>query len=165
MTEVALQHARPEDAHRLLSLYRAAAQAIAAFGGDWDDDYPNKEIVADDMAAEGLFVLREGDELCAAISLCDSEIEEAGIAWTLPAQRPCMLSRLCVTPRLQGMGLARRVVAFAEQAARSRGYDAVHLMAAKSNRVTANIYPAIGYRACGEVHLYDTDFFCFEKAL
>ena len=165
MMELALQQARPEDADRLLVLYRAATQAIAAFGGAWNDEYPGADTIADDLACDGLYVLREGDELCAAISVGEDEHEDTDVAWTLPAQRPCMLSRLCVTPRLQGKGLARRVIAMAEEIARLRGYDAIHLMAAKGNRMTQNIYSSIGYRVCGEVHLYDIDFICFEKAL
>lgn len=161
-----MELASAEEREQVLALYRAAARPLAALGDcDWSDEYPSMEFVDDDIARGRLYVLRDENALLAAITVNDSDVEDAGIAWDCRAKHPCMLSRLCVAPHLQGKGVAKQVMAFAERNARERGYDSVHLLAAKKNPFAPKIYPAIHYRYCGEIYRYDVDFFCFEKLL
>ncbi len=137
---------------------------------DWDDEYPDREIIAADIASGGTYVLR-GDEGVAA-SICmhakdeeTHELESApGIAWTA-TDAPCGLSRLCVRPELQNAGLGRRMMQSVMAEAKARGLTGIRLLASVDNPAANSLYIRLGCNRLGETRLYDWPFIAYEKLL
>jgi ribosomal protein S18 acetylase RimI-like enzyme len=94
----------------------------------------------DDYAArvsEGVvWVLEEGDEIAAIIVL-------------LPAPNYLLLDNIAVSPTHQGLGLGRRLLAFAENEALRRGYREIRLYTHQTMVENQRLYASIGYEETG----------------
>ena len=104
---------------------RVAAAAIAALDGDAEREF-------------GVFV-RDGDTILAGIS---------GIVWG----GCCELQAMWVDESLRGRGLARSLMAAAEDEARSRGCGLVVFHA--YDLLVAGLYERLGYETVGSVEGY-----------
>jgi ribosomal protein S18 acetylase RimI-like enzyme len=94
----------------------------------------------DDYAArvsEGaVWVLEEGAETAAIIVL-------------VPAPNYLLLDNIAVSPSRQGLGLGRRLLAFAEQEALRRGYREIRLYTHQTMVENQRFYTSIGYEETG----------------
>ena len=154
--------ATPEDAAEALRLLRACVEMGC---GCWNDDYPNAEVVAEDIAQKALYLWRDQVEVIGAVSLLAfDDVEEQGLPFRF-TDKPCVLCRLCVAPSLQGRGYGRAALFAAEKLAAELGYQAVHLMCDTHNEVAQKLYCNADYAALGEVALYGLVFTVFEKPI
>jgi ribosomal protein S18 acetylase RimI-like enzyme len=98
------------------------------------------EPMLDDYAArvsEGaVWVLEEGTVVVAIIVL-------------LPAPNYLLLDNIAVSPTHQGLGLGRRLLAFAEDEALRRGYREIRLYTHETMVENQRLYGAIGYEETG----------------
>jgi ribosomal protein S18 acetylase RimI-like enzyme len=94
----------------------------------------------DDYAArvsEGVvWVLAEGAVIAAIIVL-------------LPAPNYLLLDNIGVSPTRQGLGLGRRLLAFAEDEALRRGYREIRLYTHQTMAENRRLYTSIGYEETG----------------
>ena len=94
----------------------------------------------DDYAArvsEGVvWVLEEGAEMAAIIVL-------------LPAPNYLLLDNIAVSPARQGLGLGRRLLAFAEDEALRRSYREIRLYTHETMVENQRLYASIGYEEAG----------------
>src|SRR5467141_3924644 len=96
--------------------------------------------VLDDYAArvlEGVvWVLEEGAVI-------------AGIIVLLPATDYLLLDNIAVSPARQGLGLGRRLLAFAEAEAVRRGYNEIRLYTHQKMVENQRLYASVGYEETG----------------
>jgi ribosomal protein S18 acetylase RimI-like enzyme len=94
----------------------------------------------DDYAArvsEGVvWVLEEGAQMAAIIVL-------------LPAPDYLLLDNIAVSPARQGLGLGRRLLAFAEEEALRRGHREIRLYTHQTMVENQRLYASIGYEETG----------------
>ncbi len=154
-----------EEENAIFSLYEAVKAKGREDGtSDWDEDYPNKDILREDLENGRLFVLIGHDEILATISIFEEdEPDTQSLDWV--NVKACFLVRLCVSPEHQGKGIGEKMMGNISAYARSRGFKATHHLAAKVNTAANRLYKRMGYRELGMVHLYDTDFIAYEKLL
>lgn len=69
----------------------------------------------------------------------------AGVLVLLPALDHLLLDNVAVDPMRQGAGLGRRLIAFAEDEARRRGYGEVQLYTHALMHENLAMYPRLGY--------------------
>jgi ribosomal protein S18 acetylase RimI-like enzyme len=155
----------PGDLDGLERLLRAVIAGMRAQGLDqWDEVYPTREVLARDVAAGELWVASLGPIAGALVLNTHQDPEYGEVAWEL-AGRVAVVHRLMTDPAVQGRGVARALMAFAEDEARSRGFDAIRLDAFAQNARALELYARLGYRKAGEVTFRKGRFHCFEKAL
>jgi GNAT superfamily N-acetyltransferase len=134
----------------------------------WDEHYPTLAIIQTDIAESSGYVMREGREIAAYFCMDTHQSPEyAEVDWT-PADEPIFtVHRLCVRPRYQGQGIARRIMAFVEAAALERGCGAIRIDTYSRNMPALALYKSLGYAIVGQVHFRSKDypFFCMEKIL
>jgi ribosomal protein S18 acetylase RimI-like enzyme len=134
----------------------------------WDDVYPARETVANDVRRGALFVLEDADgNAVACVSLDDQQSEEyASLAWT-GSEPALVVHRLCVDPGFQGRGYARQLMDFAESYAAQHGYASVRLDAYTANERSVDLYRRRGYREVGQVRFPrgELPFWCFELSV
>lgn len=165
-TALTFSLARPEAADAIFALYRRAMLAGRQNGSsDWDESYPTRELLAEDLARERLFVLCAGATLVAAVSLLETDdLDAEPLGWRQDL-RSCVPVRLCVAPEQQGRRLGellmRRLMAYAQE----RGYESMRLLAAVANPAANRLYTRLGFTYRGAVRLYATDFNAYEKVL
>ncbi len=154
-----------EDINYINSMFDAAkAKGKIDDTSDWDEDYPNKEIISEDIKNKGLYVLEDQDKIIASISIVEDEPEEIkDLGWE--RVRSCFLVRLCVAPEYQGEGIGEKMMKSISIVAKEKGYKATHHLAAEVNKAANRLYKRMGYKDLGVVHAYDTDFVAYEKLL
>lgn len=158
----ALTLATSQDLSEAFHLYRRCADQSQYV---WSDDYPNLEVVEEDIALGALYLLRDdAGRLLAAGALRDGE-ELSHLPWNPAFRRPCELSRLGVDPARQREGWGSQTLSLLLQKAAALGFDGMILLASRENPPALALYRGLGFEICGETHCYDTDFYCMQRAL
>ncbi len=93
-----------------------------------------------------------------------SPAEYGSIGWN-DGGRPLVMHRLCISPSLQGKGLAKHLVRFAEQYARENGYGSIRLDAFIDNERALRLYDSLNYQRKGTVTFRKGSFYCYEKTI
>ncbi|MBE6993828.1 MAG: GNAT family N-acetyltransferase [Ruminococcaceae bacterium] len=167
--ELDLIPALPEDLEEIQALTRLAAAETAVT--DWDDFYPNREILSNDIAHHGLYKLVREGEIFSVLMIrpwAEYLAEEEDVDqdfWDDGVKNPCAMARFCIAPKLQGKGLARRIVTAALAKARALGYDGVRFEAAKDNVLTLHLYDSMGFHRAGEMFGFDSWFVAYEMRI
>lgn len=153
-----------DDKAEIVALYRCAANEGRVNGSsDWDDEYPGEMFVDSDIEV-GLYILKYEDEIISAISLVShGDFEELDMGWT--EGKSCVFARLCVSPKLQGKGIARYVMASMCKIAKQKGFTVLRFMSAKNNKASCHLYDSMGCTRLGETFMYNVDFYCYELVL
>ena len=110
--------------------YRPYIDRIGRPPGPMLDDYAAR------LSEAAVWVLEEGAEIVAIIVL-------------LPAPNYLLLDNIAVSPTRQGLGLGRRLLAFAEDEALRRGYSEIRLYTHQTMVENQRLYAAIGYEETG----------------
>jgi ribosomal protein S18 acetylase RimI-like enzyme len=110
--------------------YRPYIDRIGRPPGPMLDDYAAR------LSEGAVWVLEEGAEIVAIIVL-------------LPAPNYLLLDNIAVSPTRQGLGLGRRLLAFAEDEALRRGYSEIRLYTHQTMIENQRLYASIGYEETG----------------
>lgn len=157
--------ARPEAADAIFALYRRATLIGRQNGSsDWDESYPTRGYLEEDLALERLFVLRDGEMLVGAVTLLETDdLDAEPLGWR--DLRSCAPVRLCVAPEQQGRHLGELLMRRVMDYAKEQGYESMRLLAAVANRAANRLYTRMGFTYRGAVRLYETDFNAYELVL
>jgi ribosomal protein S18 acetylase RimI-like enzyme len=133
----------------------------------WDDIYPNKEQVEEDLEEGSLYVIRNEDICLGAVSFNEKQEDAYQRVDWLGSNPVLVVHRLCVDPAFQGQGIAKDLMSFGERLALKRGYASIRLDAYSGNPKTVGLYERLGYQKVGSVNFprRDLPFYCFEKIL
>ena len=155
----------------ILELTHACGQHMRDHGIDqWDESYPNQEVILQDLKTQTLFTYRENNEILGIIVLNEQQDEEySQINWsTSKTDRNIVVHRLAVKPSEQKRGIARRLMDFAEKWSRDNLYDAIRLDTFSQNLRNQRFYLKRGYTDLGSVYLKykkDDPYYCYELLL
>ena len=136
----------------------------------WDEDYPNYEVIMQDLQTQTLFAYRENNEILGIVVLNETQDEEyTQINWsTCETARNIIVHRLAVKPSQQRRGIARQLMDYAETWARNNLYDAVRLDTFSQNPRNQRFYSNRGYTDLGPIYLKykkDHPYYCYELLL
>ena len=84
-----------------------------------------------------------------AVWVLEEEAVIAAIIVLLPAPHYLLLDNIAVSPARQGLGLGRRLLAFAEAEALRRGYREIRLYTHQTMVENQRLYASIGYEETG----------------
>ena len=120
--------------------------------------YPTLDTAKGILEAGTLYVGADEDgTVWGSMNLNGCQLPEyAKIDWSIPAadSQVAVIHTLTVHPDCMGRGLARQMIAFAEDTARAQGKTVMRFDTWEHNEPANHLYPAIGYRFVGS-----TDFF------
>lgn len=155
------------DLNEVAALYLAAIKQMDAQSiPQWDEIYPSREILAEDIARGEMELLRMEGRIVAAFTLNDRCDEEYALGtWHLPEARFCVIHRLCIHPSFQGRGVAGCVMDYIEQSLHVRGFESIRLDAFSQNPFALRLYEKRGYEKAGEVSFRKGVFYLYEKKL
>jgi ribosomal protein S18 acetylase RimI-like enzyme len=132
----------------------------------WDEIYPNKDIILDDIKKQQMYLLIENGVLVSAVVLNEYQDEEyAALPWRYTDEKTAVIHRLCVSPSQQKRGWGKKTVLLAEGELIKKSYSCVRLDAFSLNPFALRLYESIGYEKAGEVHFRKGKFYCYEKRL
>lgn len=166
MEDMRIERAKPCDAEAVYALYHSLINMPYS---TWDEDYPSRELVFEDVETGKTIIMRDpSDEIVAAIALLPAEEEPEfdGIApWYADVEKWAIPSRLGVAGGMQGRGVAKRMLTAAMDHAREDGCGGVRFLVAKSNPIAQRAYASLGFDICGECEMWEGQWLCYQKRL
>ena len=135
--------------------------------GTWNDEYPSKECVENDLAENIVYVMRDATGRIVSSIVDEQDIHEFDnlAPWYEDVTRWAQLGRLGVAHDAQGHGIARIMLAHAMDQAKERGCQAVRFLVATCNIPAQRSYAKLNYEVCGECSEWEGDWLCYEKRL
>lgn len=156
-----------DDLPEILLLYKAVVQNMIDSGiNQWSDEYPNKQVLSEDISNGELIVAVSDGRLVGAFVMNEFADEDYYKAsWQYPDLRWSVIHRLCVLPTCHRQGLATKMVEYAEQKAKSEGFESIHLDTFSGNPKALSLYHKLGYTDVGEAFWTRGRFVIMEKKL
>jgi ribosomal protein S18 acetylase RimI-like enzyme len=150
-----------------MSLIRAAVKKMIAGGlYQWDEHYPNLDIITDDVKAGNLYKISEKDRIAGVMVLNEQYPPEYDdLVWEDKGGRFLCVHRLCVHPDCQGQGYSKKLMHFAEEHAKKNGCSSIRLDTNTGNNRALALYDSLKYRRVGTVTFRKGFFQVFEKVL
>jgi ribosomal protein S18 acetylase RimI-like enzyme len=145
-----------EDIPAIVTIYRSL---VGTPGCTWDYEYPGLETAERDLERQELFVLKKGGSIVAVASAGDFG-ELADLSWK--PQNPCELARIGVSPTLHNQGIGTKILRHVMNAMKTKGFDGIRMLVAKTNFPALALYEKNGFKKCGEVFRFNHDFYCYE---
>lgn len=165
-----IRRAKLHEIPEILLITRACAANMAAQGiYQWNDTYPDQEVLERDFARQELFILKDAGQLIGSIvasSFQDPEYQS--VAWLTPDTNSIYIHRLAVRPDRQGKGYARQLMDFAEDLGRITGALSIRLDTFSRNQRNRNFYEQRGYQRLGDIYFPKQSrfpFYCYELVL
>ena len=157
------------DIPAILQLLSRIVPVMNAEGNfQWDDSYPNREVLEKDLKLNQLWVAQVGSEIAGFAAITqDQDPEYAEVGWDI-TEPAIVTHRLAVDLDFRGKGVGRALLMQAEEVARERGITVLRIDTNTENAATNQLFPALGYRYAGEIGLGfrpGLRFNCYEKRL
>lgn len=148
-------------------LQKAILRRKADGSKQWQDGYPNSEIIKNDIEKEYGFVLIDDETIvgyCAI--LINDEPEYANIEgkW-LSNEDFVVFHRIAIDEPYLGKGLAKKMIGFIEDFALENNIYSVKADTNFDNIAMLKIFENLGYTYCGEVYFRENARKAFEKVL
>lgn len=163
-----LREARQEDMDAVLTIV-AQCQALMAQRGidQWQDGYPNRTVIAEDIALCRGYILEQNQQVAAYAALVfDGEPAYdalEGGEW-LQQGSYVTVHRMCVSDNFRGQKVGENFFNHIAQFSLSLGVDAVRVDTHPDNQVMLALLGRIGFVYCGVVH-YNALRVAFERLL
>lgn len=155
------------DLDDLSGLYQAAIDEMNQHQiFQWDEWYPNRAVLAEDIQKKQLHVVLLEKQLAAAYVVnqeCDGQY--ANGQWRFPDSAYAVIHRLCVHPRFQKQGIATKVMKQIEDIQRGNGIEVIRLDAFTKNPYALKLYRKLNYHEVGLANWRKGAFFLMEKKL
>lgn len=160
--------ATPEDISTILSLIEEAVRRLKEQGVDqWQDGYPNRACVEEDVASgAGHVIERQGRVVAYGAVIFTGEEAYRTIegAWLTDEADYVVVHRMCVADAVVGQGFGRRFMEAAEQLSRGR-VRSFRVDTHADNRVMQSLLPRLGFTRCGTIRIDGRPFEAFEKII
>ena len=164
-----IRKAKKNELDDIMQVYKSCVSGMIALGIDqWDESYPNREIIEQDLEIGDYYVGLINNEIVAGIKI-DSVQDPTylTIDWADKTNNFMVVHRLCSKTKVWGNGIGRKMMSFAENLALKKGHFSIRLDTYINNPKAIAFYKSIGYKQLGHIHLKaDKDiYYCFEKIL
>jgi ribosomal protein S18 acetylase RimI-like enzyme len=158
-----------DDLDSLIELFDSVVKHLRQNGiYQWDSQYPNRDVVRDDIETSCLYGIVEGSNYIGAIAISEQqEAEYLTLNWDDTKGKALCIHRLVIHPNNQGKGIGKKLLQFAEATASNNGYSSIRLDAYSDNPVALCLYERNGYVRKGEVIFprRELPFICYEKLI
>jgi len=150
----------------LLIIKSVIAMMTAEHIEQWDELYPDSEIIKLDIDSRQAYGFFQQEELKAYLVLNeDYSPEYDALEWKDEGEKYLIIHRLSVDAGCQGQGIAGALMNFAEEYARDSGYSSIRLDAFLQNKAALKLYEKRGYENVGTAVFRKGVFNCYEKIL
>ena len=158
-----IEKALAADQAEILTLYRSL---IGQPGCTWCEEYPDAEIVMEDLRSGSLYCARENGSIVGAVSVewRDGEIERFD-CWAKENEPAAYLSRVAVSRAAQGRGLAKDLMRYAMAEMKAQGMKTARYLVSPGNGAAMRAYRALAFDFSGEADAFGQHWLCYEKKL
>lgn len=148
-------------------LKAAIARRKSEGSNQWQDGYPNLQVIADDINKGVGYVLLKNDEVVGYVAiLINDEPEYANIKgkW-LSNDDFVVFHRVAISQEWIGHGLAKTLLVYIEDFARNKGINSIKADTNFDNIPMLHLFETLRYVYCGEVYFRGSPRKAYEKRL
>ncbi len=165
-----IQKAEKSDINPVLEITKACAKFMISKGiYQWNAHYPTKETFQNDLVRDELYVLKLNNIVIGCITISNLMDEEyKDVDWLTPNRANIYLHRLAVHPKYQGHGHAKRLMDFAEDFVKNKGFTSIRLDTFSQNQRNQKFYELRGYQKLDAIYFpkqSEHPFYCYELVL
>ena len=168
MNDMALRAATEADLPAIWEILQQAIERRRRDGSaQWQDGYPNEEIIRDDIATGRAHVLVEGDAIVgyAAVIFGTEPAYEAIDGRWLTHGRYAVVHRVARSDAAKGKGVATRLFELVEELCLAKGVHSIRMDTNFDNAPMLHIAEKLHYVYCGEVSFDGASRKAYEKVL
>ncbi|MDI6046037.1 GNAT family N-acetyltransferase [Flavobacterium yafengii] len=164
-------HFRKAELSEIASIWEILQQAIQRRKEDgsnqWQDGYPNPEVIQKDIEKREGFVLVDGETIIgySAVLINDEPAYEKIEGKWLTNGDFVVLHRVAISEKYLGKGLAKMILKYIEEFAVSNNIYSVKADTNFDNIAMMKIFESSGYTYCGEVYFRGSSRKAYEKVL
>jgi ribosomal protein S18 acetylase RimI-like enzyme len=124
-----INQAKPNDLIEILYLLRVCIDDTNAKGlKHCNSDFPGIEIIQSDLEHGFIYLAKDKGVCKGMVTFNDHEPEEyKSLVFSTEKQKPLYLQNIAVHPKWRGMGIAMKLIDFAQKFARENGFDCIRL--------------------------------------
>ena len=164
-----IRKAEQNELDDIMQVYNSCVHGMIALGIDqWDETYPNREIIKIDLKIGDYYVGLINNEIIAGIKV-DKKQDPSylTIDWSDKTNNFMVVHRLCSKTSVWGKGIGKQMMAFSEKLALEKGCVSMRLDTYINNPKAITFYKNIGYQQLGHINLKPNKdiYYCFEKLL
>lgn len=155
-----IRKAKLEEADEILSIYKSL---IGYEGCLWNEYYPSKEDVINDIKNNTLYLIKIDDVI---VAVANAGIDKALFSkdcLSKDISNPRELARVAVRVDYQKQGLSKILVRNIEEDLRLNGIDYIVLTAGKTNYKALKLYESLDYKIVGKLEDHGFEMLIHEK--
>ncbi|MES2804645.1 MAG: GNAT family N-acetyltransferase [Bacteroidota bacterium] len=164
-------HFRKAELSEIVPIWEILQQAIQRRKEDgsnqWQDGYPNPEVIQKDIEKREGFVLVAGETIIgySAVLINDEPAYEKIEGNWLTNGDFVVLHRIAISEKYLGKGLAKMILKYIEEFAVSNNIYSIKADTNFDNIAMMKIFESSGYTYCGEVYFRGSPRKAYEKVL
>lgn len=148
-------------------LQKAILRRKADGSNQWQDGYPNPEVILKDINKDSAYVLIQGNSIigyCAIVINDEPEYQNIEGKW-LTNDDFVVFHRLAISENHLGKGLAKMMFQFIEEFAITNKINSIKADTNFDNFAMLHLFERLDYTYCGEVYFRGSPRKAFEKTL
>lgn len=159
--------AQKSDLDRVLQITRLCAREMESRKVfQWNEHYPDRQSFVNDINNSELYVYCIQDMVIGCVSICAFMDEVySKVSWKTDGKNSVYIHRLAVDPKHQKQGIGSKLMDFAENESKLRGFESIRLDTFSQNIFNQNFYEKRGYVKLEDIYFplqSEHPFHCYE---
>lgn len=164
-----IRKANTTDLDNIMLMYKSCVQGMLAKDIDqWDETYPNAEIISQDLEIMTYYVAEIKGTIIGGINIDQNQDKTyLNIDWEDKSDSFLVVHRLGVKEEFWNKKIGKYLMLFTENLVTERGLKSIRLDTYSGNPKAMEFYRRLGYRELGAINLKPNknEYYCFEKII
>jgi len=164
-----IRKANKSDLDNIILMYKSCVKGMLTNNIDqWDESYPNTEIIIEDLIAQSYFVALENGVIIGGINIDQNQDKTyLEIDWEDKSDSFLVVHRLGVKEEFWNKKIGKELMLFTENLVKERGLKSIRLDTYSGNPKAMEFYRRLGYTELGTIDLKPDKekYYCFEKII
>ena len=164
-----IRRAYKTDLKNIMKMYKSCVNGMINNGIDqWDENYPNAEIISQDLKNKTYYVVEEKEEIIGGINIDrNQDITYLDLNWEDNSNQFLVVHRLAVKEEYWNKKIGKNLMLFSEEMVVKKGLKSIRLDTYSGNPKAIDFYLRLGYKELGSINLKPdkNEYYCFEKII
>ena len=164
-----VRKANKSDLGDMMLMYNSCVKGMLKNGiTQWDETYPNSEIILDDLKARTYYVAEINGVIVGGINIDEKQDPTyLSIDWQDKTNQFLVVHRLAVKEEFWQNGVGKKLMLFVEEVILEEGLKSIRLDTYRDNPKAMEFYKKLGYTQLGHIYLKEgkNEYYCFEKEI
>jgi ribosomal protein S18 acetylase RimI-like enzyme len=164
-----IRKAEISDLENIMLMYKSCVAGMVENGIDqWDETYPNDEIIIEDLNVGTYYVAQMNETIIGGINIDKNQDDTyLSLDWKDKSDSFLVVHRLGVKEEFWNKKIGKNLMLFTEKLVIEKGLKSIRLDTYSGNPKAMEFYRRLGYTEIGTIDLKpDKDkYYCFEKII